>query len=59
MNSVRSHLRDWWRGYSDRDLEVARQIQEVRSGMRPGSYIPLTRGELNALVALGKQKSPT
>lgn len=45
-------IRDWWRGYSDIDLAVARlKLQFARMWSSPGGLMALTREEFNSIRA--------
>lgn len=51
-------LRDFWRGYSDRDLLIAALKREYFPFMKPGSMMPLTTGELRAMRQIDFPSSP-
>lgn len=40
-------LRDWWRGYSDQDVESV--ISKMRVDKRPGGVVLITNREMMAL----------
>jgi hypothetical protein len=42
---------DWWRGYTADDVFSLWEKLEQHPPPRPGTVVPLTRGELKALLA--------
>jgi len=47
-------MRDFWRGYSDRDMVSV--MQKMGKWARPGVLIPVTKGEWNALMKTYEMK---
>ena len=46
-----TRLRDWWRGYQDKDIETLRAKMEMPESMRVGVIIELSAQEHRAWVA--------
>lgn len=49
--SMRKRIRDWWRGYSDADIESLREKMIASSLKYPGAITPVTPVEMKALLA--------
>lgn len=45
----REALRDWWRGYTDADMESARAI--FARTYPPGAFIEISQGEMRAIAS--------
>ena len=48
---ITARLRDWWRGYTDADIEAARRFWMAPK--QPGSVTELPVGVMRALVGEG------
>jgi hypothetical protein len=46
-NTVYTRLRDWWRGYSEADVESVRN--KIHANRIPGTIIPITAREQKAI----------
>ena len=48
MNNYKTKLRDWWRGYSDEDVETAREI--MLADHKPNEVLKVTYGQHRAII---------
>lgn len=50
ITMIKIAIRDWWRGYTTADILSIRL--KMNEDLRPGDLVPVTSGELKALIAV-------